>query len=131
VRTLVLAVMLVIPLSLGGCPGHHKAPSPSEQAKSTACPGLASVLQELSESTEPAAFAAQRGLDWVDGSVRVVAEVSGSPPLPDSVVLELATGPLLQVLVPPDALCPLANTDGVQRVRLPLTPTPPSQEKSP
>ncbi len=131
-RDLVLAASLVALLSLGGCPRHQTTTTePPLQDKSTACPGLSSVLLELSESAEPGAFAAQRGLDLVDGAVRVVAEVTGSPTLPEAVVLELSTGPLLQLLVPPAALCALANTDGVRRVRPPTTPTPPSQEETP
>ena len=115
---------LTAALVLSACPGkarHEATPSPLATKPEPGCDGLASVLVQLTRAEDPAAFAAERGLAWVDGSVRVVFESDG--PLPEGVEEARSPG-RVQALVPLDRLCALA---AVAPVRVPLTPTPPPE----
>ena len=106
---------------LTACPAkarHEPTPSPVLTKPEPGCDGLASVLVELTRADDPAAFAAQRGIDWVDGSVRVVFESDGA--LPEGVEEARAPG-AVQALVPMDRLCALAAAGPV---RAPQSPTP-------
>lgn len=91
-------------------------------ADSLDCARLDSTLRALVASAEPARFAAERSLHYVDGRVRVIIELvasSSAVPLTSSIVPEGRYGRLAQALVPVAELCALSREPTVRRVRAP------------
>jgi hypothetical protein len=89
------------------------------------CPNLDSRLGQLAASADPDAFAGSAGLDYADGTVRVVVELAGSDS-PDTdtygLIPEGQYANLVQTRVPPDQLCALASDPAVLAVRPPSVP---------
>ena len=78
-------------------------------------------------SADPEAAAASSGLDYQDGTERVIVELAGgSIPDPDAyqLVIEGQSANLLQVRVPTDQLYALASDPAVVRVRPPFAAVP-------
>lgn len=87
------------------------------------CPKLEDRLYQLTVSPDPAALAAQTGLFYSQGRVRVIIELpSAESPAPSGygLTVESRAQALVQALVPVDALCALAADGNVKFVRAPL-----------
>lgn len=101
-------------------------PSPRE-AKPTDCPRLESRLYQLMTAADPARAAADLGLFYEDGRVRVIVELAdptaADPQHPD-LVIEGRFRDLVQARVPPAALCAISHLPGIQFVRGPAASFP-------
>ena len=91
------------------------------------CPQLDARLAQLMASADPEAAAASSGLDYQEGTERVIVELAGGS-IPDTdayqLVIEGQSANLLQVRVPTDQLCALASDPAVVRVRPPFAAVP-------
>lgn len=85
------------------------------------CKGLCGTLNAVASAADPAATATAKGVDWVDGRVRVAAELESgaAPSFGGGVTEELRSGGLVQLLVAPGDLCRVAGLDGVKKLRAP------------
>jgi hypothetical protein len=76
---------------------------------------------------DPAAFAAQHGITYADGRVRVeidLAAAEGDLPAAYGLVVEARYRQLVQALAPVETLCDLANDPRVNVVRPPTLAVP-------
>ena len=99
--------------------------NPEDGKKNEECPQLDSKLYELSLMEDPIPTAEQWGFRIEDGKVFVVLELADEETeIPDGFGLEIGTrvGAQVQVLVPFDELCNLANTEEVIAIRQPIEP---------
>ena len=94
------------------------APQP-DPTYGAACAKLDSQLYQLTQSADPAAFAANTLQEFRDGRVRVIVELSGTAdPAPSyDLVEEARYANQIQAMVPVDRLCALANDANVAAVR--------------
>lgn len=79
------------------------------------------------KSPDPASFATQRILYYIDGSTRVIIELESpevSIPQGYDVRVETIYETLIQALVPVENLCLLSNENGISHIRVPLRPVP-------
>ncbi len=112
--------------------GDRQGPAGDERApavppKSAACPKLESVLYQLSLSSDAAREAAQQGVDYQAGRVRVVIDLKrpGATLPPEYKLMEERRGDAqVRVMAPLDQLCALSELDEVAFVHLPLRPLP-------
>lgn len=127
-RTVAACLLLVVLALATGCvqsPDSTPAPAAEETAtdESTASPtgsdALESRLVDLASADDPAAFAADNGIDYDDGSVSVVVALREGATLPDGYDAEtrLATDGRVQASVPVAELGALAAHGNVTYVR--------------
>jgi hypothetical protein len=93
------------------------------------CPRLSPVLRQLSVAPDPATFAAQHGIAYADGRVRVEIELATADsdvPAGYELLVEARYQRFVQALAPADTLCDLANDPRVSIVR-PTTLATPTQ----
>ena len=104
------------------------SPEPGTAARSKkehACPGIDGAVSALILSEDRAATAKAQGLMWKGDRVRLIAELTAEDAaIQGPAEEELRAGTNAQVLVEPDAICALAATDTVKRVRKPLMVSP-------
>lgn len=96
-------------------------------AKPTDCPQLESRLYELMVAADPARAAADLGLTYEDGRVRVIVELAdAATPIPQhpDLVVEGRFSNLVQGRVPPATLCALSRLPDVRFVRAPAVAVP-------
>ena len=118
----VLALGLMV---VSGCAESMVAqPSPTPR---TPCPKLEDRLYRLAQAEDPAQFARQNGLDYVEGQVRVIVEmVEPEAAIPEKYasLIESRSDGLVQMLIPPKELCELSQEPEVKLVRVPLPSVP-------
>jgi len=91
---------------------------------------MASVLRELADAADPAAFARARGISLVEGKARVVIRFSESTTPEEilavasrrSLTVEKRAGGMVRALVPPAELLSLAGEPSVAFIDLPDAP---------
>jgi hypothetical protein len=87
------------------------------------------VLESLTSADDPAEYARTHGIDYRNGSVRVVVELPADSSLPTGYDVEVEATytegetKLVQAFVPADQLRALAAEEPVERVRTPLRPS--------
>jgi hypothetical protein len=84
------------------------------------CPHLAPKLIDLVQARDWPAFAQSNGIEYFNGSVRVIVQVqpSGDVPLGYGTRSETRAGDDVQAVVPITQLCSLSNDPAVLAVRL-------------
>lgn len=97
-----------------------------ESKQANSCPNVDSRLVQLGESTDPASFASQAGLDYTGGLIRVVVELNEGASLPADrgILIEAAQANLVQARLRLDQICPLARGPGVSAIRPPAAAAP-------
>ena len=100
--------------------------APRAMCRHAECPGLDSALQQVATAADPAAVAAEHGIALVDGRVRVIIELApgASVPADAPLAVEAQYEHLVQALVAPEQLCPLAADPAIARIRLPFPRAP-------
>jgi len=126
-RALALIAVLLI-WGLTGCgSGRSPVEKPAAGSSPSDYPKLASSLFQLTQAADPAAFADQHGLDYSDGEVQVMIELSGGQSaLPGGYNIEVISQyqNRIDALVPLKELLQLAKESQIKAIRPPLKPYP-------
>lgn len=120
--------VLVLSLSAAMACGVGREERPTiAPTKTNPCPKLEDRLYRLAQAQEPAQFAQQTGLHYLEGRVRVVIEMvdlGAAVPTKYPLLVESRSDGLIQALVPLDILCDLSQEPQVKLVRSPLAAVP-------
>src|SRR5438309_1852398 len=113
--------------STGSQPGARPDSSlPTEKPDSACASKVDSQLLQLVLASDPAAFAAQTGGDFQNGTVRVLLELAGGAVLAadPAVRIEGQYGNLVQARIAPGDVCRIAAQPEVVRIQLSMPPVP-------